>query len=121
MVHEKNQFQALLGVAEIIQNFWKCMGGQKVKMQKLYQVGAYDMQNDERIPNLASEFKSDNIWPIFGQKMSKSAIIGYFANFRHFLAKKGVAYLRPLFDMTCILIFWTPMHFKKIEIIFATP
>ena len=42
-------------------------------MQKSYQVGAYNMQNDERIPNLASEFKSDKIWPFFGQKLSKWA------------------------------------------------
>ena len=28
-------------------------------------MGAYNMQNDESIPNLASEFKSDNIWPLF--------------------------------------------------------
>ena len=57
----KNRFQALLGVANLISNFWKCMGGQKIEMRKSYQIGAYYMQNEERIPNLASEFKSDKI------------------------------------------------------------
>ena len=36
-------------------------------MRKSYQVGTY-MQKDERIPNLASEFKSDKIWTIFWPK-----------------------------------------------------
>ena len=53
------------------------MGGQKIKMRKSYQMGAYDIQNDETIPNLASEFKSDRISPVlFGQKMSEIGKIG---------------------------------------------
>ena len=36
----KNRFQALLGVANLISNFRKYIGGQKVKMRKSYQVGA---------------------------------------------------------------------------------
>ena len=32
------------------------------------------MQNDERIPNLASKFKSDNIWPSFWPKAVENRI-----------------------------------------------
>ena len=31
-------------------------------------MGGLYMSNEEGIPNLAAEFKSDNIWPPFGQK-----------------------------------------------------
>ena len=47
------------------------------------------MQNDEKIPNLASEFKSDKIWPIFCQKLSEIGKIPDLANFE-FFAKKWV-------------------------------
>ena len=41
------------------------MGGQQIEMWKWYQMKSYEMQNDERIPNMTSKFKSDNIWPSF--------------------------------------------------------
>ena len=48
--------------------FLKCMESQKIKMSKSFQTAAYNMQNDEGTPNLAAEFKSDNIWSPFGPK-----------------------------------------------------
>ena len=36
----KNRFQAFLGVANLISNFRKYMGGQKIEMRKSYQMGA---------------------------------------------------------------------------------
>ena len=82
------------------------------------------MQNDERIPNVVSEFKSDKIWPLFGQKnLSKWANTGVLSIFDSFLAKKWVrsyliwilrpdleffhqfAYLRHAFDMICAFLF----------------
>ena len=47
------------------------MGGQKIRIRKSYQMGAYNMQNDEMIPNLVSELKSDKNWPLPGQKTVK--------------------------------------------------
>ena len=41
------------------------MESQKIKMLQFYQKVAYNMQNDERIPNFASEFKSDRILRLF--------------------------------------------------------
>ena len=61
MVNRKIDFKHFLGwrkLLEIFENAWKV---KKIKMQKSNPNGAYDMQNGERIPNLASEFKSDNI------------------------------------------------------------
>ena len=54
-------------------------GDQKIKMWKSYQMSSYEMQNVEWIPNLASKFKLDNIWPSFWpkncQKYAKSGIL----------------------------------------------
>ena len=45
--------------------FWKCMGGQKIKMWKSCLIGALNIQNNEMIPNMASKCESDHIWPLF--------------------------------------------------------
>ena len=47
------------------------------------------MQNDERIPNLASEFKSDKIRLFLAEKLSDIGKISNLAHFDRFLAKKG--------------------------------
>ena len=47
------------------------------------------MRLDERIRNPVSKFKSDNTWPPFGQKQSKTSKIGYFASLRQFFCQKG--------------------------------
>ena len=40
---------------------------------------------------MASEFKSDDFWPLFGKKkLSKMGKIPDLTNFRQFLAEKGV-------------------------------
>ena len=44
-----------------ISSFEIAMGGRKIKIYKSLKMGARNLQNDERIPNLVSEFKSDNI------------------------------------------------------------
>ena len=48
------------------------------------------MPSDKGIPNLVSEFKSDNIRPHFRQKYQKLAEFGILSVFDIFLAKKGV-------------------------------
>ena len=50
-----------LSVDPAISNFEIDMGRQKFKMCKSLQIGARRLRNDERIPNLVSQFKSDNI------------------------------------------------------------
>ena len=61
------------------------MGGQEIKMWTSYQIRALSIQNDDRIPNLASDFQSDNIWPLFGlknsRKLAKSGILPIFEFF----------------------------------------
>ena len=49
------------------------------------------MHLDERIPNLVSEFKSDNIYPPFVQKMAENWQDRVFRQFStvFFFAKKG--------------------------------
>ena len=42
--------------------------------------------NNERISNLVSEFKSNNIWPLFGKKLVKDWILPVFD---HFFPKRG--------------------------------
>ena len=44
-------------------------------------MGAYNVQNDARIPNLASEFKSTSD-SLLVKTLSKLVKIGYLANFR---------------------------------------
>ena len=39
----------------------------KIKMGKSYQMGAFTMQTDERIPNLAAELYRITSDPLFGQ------------------------------------------------------
>ena len=62
--------------------------GQKINMWKSYQMGAYNVQNDERISNLAAELKSDDIWPPFlAKKWSKISIFENIPIFDIFLPK----------------------------------
>ena len=60
-------------------------------------MGIGKLRKDERIPNLASEFKSDNIWPPFGQKSRKLAIFTISLVFDRLLAKKGLNVIRRKF------------------------
>ena len=54
------------------------------------------MQNDERIPNFASKFKSNNIWDPFGSKhCQKYAILDILPTFEFFGQKGG----QMLFDL----------------------
>ena len=95
----------------------------------------------ERTPNLASEFKSDNIWPLFWPKTVESWQNTRFSLFCFtvFLAEKGSYVIlfefwgqiwNPLIilhilDPHMILLFpfyfLTPMHFQKLQIKFITP
>ena len=49
-----------------------------------------EVQNDEKIPNLASKFKLNNISTIFCEKkkLSKIGQIGCFTNFRQLFGQK---------------------------------
>ena len=58
----------------------------------------YDMLNDKRIPNLASQFKLDNIWPLFGKKEKLKEL--YFANFWQLFGQKGGHMLSDLNSKT---------------------
>ena len=88
------------------------------------------MRNDEGIPNLASEFKSDNIWPPFGQQTFEYWQNTWFIQCSTVFGQKGVkcysigitrpdlesshhlAYLRP--HLTWFSNFdWPLMHFRK--------
>ena len=40
--------------ARVTWKFWKCVESEKIKMWKSFQMGAYYMQNEESIPNMAS-------------------------------------------------------------------
>ena len=90
------------------------------------------MQNNEKIPNLASEFKSDKIWAFFYRtKLSEIDKIPDLAHFDSFLAKKGVksdpiwilrldlkssdhlAYFSHPFDMISHFDFLTSHAFSK--------
>ena len=67
-------------------------GGQKIKMLKFYQMGVYNMQNDERIPNLAQNSNTITFEPSFGQKKTVESwdFLGIFSKiprFDSFLAK----------------------------------
>ena len=46
------------------------------------------MQNDERIPNLVSEFKSDKFWPIFWSKNCRKLAKYPISHFDIFLPKR---------------------------------
>ena len=59
-------------------------------MCKSQHMGGYNMPNEERIPNLAAELKSDNICPLFGQTTVKIGIRSKIPIFDSFLAKEGV-------------------------------
>ena len=100
------------------------------------------MQSDERIPNLTSKFKSNNIWPLFCPKTVQNWENTRFRQnisiFDRFLAKNGakccliwilrpgsssrhIAYHRPPFDM--IFRFWffyLPVYFQNFQIIRAS-
>ena len=62
-----------LSVDPAISNFEIVNGTSKIQNVQIWilQMGARKLRNDERIPNLVSEFKSDNIWPPFWQKTVK--------------------------------------------------
>ena len=99
------------------------------------------MQHGQKIPNLAAEFKSYKDWPLFCQKkLSKWAKSGLLPISDSFLAKKWLksypiwilrpdleslkhfAYSRQTFVVVfAFRFFWLPIHFRKIEIEFATP
>ena len=53
------------------------------------------MLNDERIPNLVSEFKSNNIWTLLAEKQSKIGKIPELANFQQFFGHES----QMLFDL----------------------
>ena len=83
-------------------------------MCKTLQIEARKLRNDERIPNLLSEFKLDNIWPRFGQKggqifsdLNSETKFGILSSFHNFLA--------PICNDLHILIFRLPIvsHFKN--------
>ena len=86
----KNRFQALLGVANLISNFRKCMGGQKIKMQN----------HIKRVPKICKIMRGFHIWPqnsnritfdpFFGQKQSEIGKISDLAHFGQFFGQKGV-------------------------------
>ena len=76
-----------------VSHFEIVLGRQKFRMCKSLQMGARKLPNDERIPNLVSEFKSTTFDPPFGpkKKRAKSIEIRNFASFRPFLFwQKGV-------------------------------
>ena len=89
-------------------------------------------KNDDRISNLASELKLDNILPLFSQKLSEIGLIRYFANFRQLFVNNGSNVIRfefwgqiwnllvsshiiisPICHNFQILIFWLYVHVKK--------
>ena len=77
-------------------NFEINMRGQDIKMCKSLQLGITKLRNDERIPNLVSKFKSDNIWRHFRPKnLSKYLILPFLTFLTVFLAKRG----QILFDL----------------------
>ena len=73
------------------------------------------MQNDERIPNLASKFKSDNIWPFLAKKGVKCYLIWILRLDSE--SSRHLEYLRPPFDIIFRLWFCDlPMHFQNFQI-----
>ena len=77
-------------------------------------------RQDERIPNMVLKFKSDNIWPRFGKKRSKSGKFGYFAGFdrfrQFFFAKQGANVIRFQFlDHFWILLIQEKLSDPKIK------
>ena len=87
---------------------WKlpALGGEKIKIWKSLQIGVRNLLNDERIPNLVSELKLDNIWPPFGRKLAKYTILPFiwYAEFYHSLLWKYI-YSHPVhllqYDSKC--------------------
>ena len=63
--------------------FWKLLWEAKIKMCKSFQIRVKMLWNDERIPNMVSEFKSGNIWTHFltkkQSKWQKSYILPIFS------------------------------------------
>ena len=68
----------------------------KSKNQKLNMMSNVGLlyKNDDRISNLASELKLDNILPLFSQKLSEIGLIRYFANFRQLFVNNGSNVIR---------------------------
>ena len=87
---QNGKFTKIL-TARAISKFWNYMKNQN---SKILTYGVYEMLNDERIPNLVSQFKPDNIWPSSwpknGRKGAKITKITDLALFLPFLAKKRV-------------------------------
>ena len=75
-----------------IDNAWEV---NKSKCRNHIKTGAYNMQNDKRIPNLASEWKSENIFPSLEKTVENwlnQAIVDNLSIFDSFVVKKGVRY-----------------------------
>ena len=87
------------------------MGSRKIKMCKSSQLGARKLRNNERIPNLVSELKSDNIWPLFWQKRSKTSEIGNIASSRPFFAQKEVK-CHPIQILQCNAILQSNLNMQ---------
>ena len=69
-----------------IWNFYNYNGDPKTKFDKFYKKWVIRAANDERISNLVSKFKSNNIWPLLAQKWSKTE----FCQFSTVSGQKGV-------------------------------
>ena len=50
-------------------------------MWKLYQIGLFKMRNDERVPDLISKLKSNNIWPHLCPKTVENRLNRVFRRF----------------------------------------
>ena len=76
------------------------LGGQKIKFSIPFHFVIIKIRLDERITNLVSKFKSDNIWPLFGQrnggKLVKSGVLPVF----DFVGQKGSQMLSDLSSET---------------------
>ena len=65
----------------------KLLWGPKIKFSILFHFFVKKMCLDERTTILASEFKSDNIWPLFGQKVFENR--QHFTSFRPLSGQRG--------------------------------
>ena len=89
MVHEKNRFQVLLGVAQIKWNFWKYMGVKKSKWNSIKWGPkiCWMMRGFQIWPQNSSRITFD---PLFGQKnYQKWAKYDILPTFDSFFTKKG--------------------------------
>ena len=98
--HCMRNFSSICEVWGSAQNRWSfgnAKGDQKIKFIIFFNFGVRMTHQDEGIPNLVSELKSDDNWPLFWPKnLSKALKTGKtkFARFRPFLAKKGLNVVR---------------------------